>query len=62
MGFLIFLGAILILFLAYFIAKEFEAIAEYKGYNGKKYFWWTFWLNIVGMRWTIGNIILQIRI
>ena len=49
MGFLIFLAAIVWLVLWYFIAKEFENIAEIKGFYGKKYFWWTFFLGPIGM-------------
>ena len=32
-----------------FVAKEFEKIAEMKGHAGKRYFWWTFFLGLVGM-------------
>lgn len=33
----------------YFAAREFEQIAEEKGFHGKTYFWWVFSLGIVGM-------------
>lgn len=49
-GVLLLALAILTLFsiLPYLIAKEFEFIALEKGYNGKKYFWYSFLLGIVG--------------
>lgn len=34
--------------LNYFVAKAFENIAYAKGNVGKIYFWWCFWLGIVG--------------
>lgn len=37
------------LFVWYLIAKEFYKIAVMKGHDDKKYLWWTFWLEIVGM-------------
>ena len=49
MEFAIFLVAVLIIALAYFIAKEFAFIAAEKGYPQKKYFWWTFLLGAFGM-------------
>lgn len=45
----IFIGAILVLVLAYFIGKEFEYIAKEKGYPDKKYFWWAFLFGAVGI-------------
>ena len=32
-----------------FVAKEFEHIADMKGHDGRRYFWWTFFLGPVGM-------------
>lgn len=32
-----------------FISKEFEHIAVLKGHDGRRYFWWTFFLGPVGM-------------
>lgn len=37
-----------IIALNWFIANEFYAIAKMKGHPQKKYFWWAFWLGIVG--------------
>ena len=34
--------------LSYFVAKEFYTIAIDKGYDEKKYFWWSFLLGAVG--------------
>lgn len=45
---IIILCLIVELILAIFIAKEFENIAEMKGHYGRKYFWWSFWLGLVG--------------
>ena len=36
------------LVLNFFIAKEFQNIAYEKNANDIKYFWWCFWLGIVG--------------
>lgn len=44
---LLILAAVIVLW--WFIAKEFAQIAEMKGYTDSKYFWWTFWLGIVGI-------------
>ncbi|MBQ7974107.1 MAG: hypothetical protein IJ300_00250 [Clostridia bacterium] len=33
----------------YLAATELAKIAADKGYNDKKYFWWTFWLPMVGI-------------
>ena len=41
--------AALLLYLASRIAAKFEEIAELKGYEGRSYFWWTFWLPAVGI-------------
>ena len=45
---IIILCLIVELILAIFIAKEFENIAEMKGHYGRKYFWWSFLLGLVG--------------
>lgn len=45
----IFIAAILWIVLWYFIGKEFEHIANEKGYPNKKYFWWTFLFGLVGI-------------
>lgn len=47
LGGLVVLGLMIVLIVN--IAKEFASIAEKKGHNGKRYFWWTFWLGVVGM-------------
>ncbi len=36
------------LVLAYFIGNEFKTIAEMKGHDGSRYFWWSFLLGPVG--------------
>lgn len=36
------------LYIDYLIANEFYNIARQKGYETKKYFWFCFWLGIVG--------------
>lgn len=36
------------LYIDYLIANEFYNIAKQKGYETKKYFWFCFWLGIVG--------------
>ena len=38
-----------ILTVDFFVACEFSSIAEEKGYESKPYFWYTFFLGIVGM-------------
>lgn len=49
MGIVLILGAaILLLWLDYFIAKQFEEAAHEKGYNGTCYFHLCFWCGIVG--------------
>ena len=45
----IFIAAIVVLVVAYFIGKEFEYIAKEKGYTSRKYFWWTFLAGFVGI-------------
>ena len=42
-------GILVVLIIQYFIAKEFQRIAEMKGHHEKRYFWITFFLWIVGM-------------
>ncbi len=42
MWFLIFLGAVCIIFFWYSVAKEFQRIAAMKGHDEARYFWWTF--------------------
>ncbi len=42
-------GALLVIAVAFFIGKEFQHIAEMKGHNGTKYFWWCFLFAAVGM-------------
>lgn len=49
----IFIIAILVIVLWYFIGKEFENIANEKGYTSKKYFWWTFLLTPIGISMVI---------
>ena len=49
MGFLIFLGCVLVIVVWAFIASEFRHIAAKKGYDEAKYFWWTFLFSICGM-------------
>ena len=46
---LIFLGAILVILLWYFVGKEFQRIAAMKGHEETRYFWWTFLMGPVGM-------------
>ena len=41
-------GAIAAIALDYLIAKEFEFIATEKGYNGKRYFWYSFLTGMLG--------------
>lgn len=44
----IFLGLLIYLFISWLIAQEFEEIALKKGYNDKKYFWYSFLFGIAG--------------
>ena len=46
-GFIV-LAACAILVVWYFLAKEFYAIAQEKGYDDRKYFWWSFLFGIAG--------------
>lgn len=46
---LIFLGAIAVIVLWYFVAAEFRRIAAMKGYDEARYFWRTFLVGPVGM-------------
>ena len=38
-----------VLWLWYYVAKEFAKIAAMKGHEETRYFWWTFLLSAVGM-------------
>ena len=49
MGFLYFLGGLLILIFNFIIAGEFASIADKKGYDGTKYGIYTFFFGIAGM-------------
>ena len=42
-------GLILGLIVLFFSAGEFQSIAEMKGHEGKKFFWWTFLAGPIGM-------------
>ena len=46
---LIFLGAIAVIILWVYVAKEFRRIAAMKGHDEARYFWWTFLVGPVGM-------------
>jgi len=46
---LIIIGIIILIAIQYNIAKVFQQIAEAKYFEGKPYFYWTFFLGIVGM-------------
>lgn len=48
LGFFILLGAALVLWIQYLIAKEFYGIAVAKGYNQRKYLWLPFFLGLIG--------------
>lgn len=50
---LILLAAIAVLVVWYFAALEFRRIAEMKGYDEPKYFWWTFLAGPIGMMMVI---------
>ena len=39
--------------IAWFAAGQFYEIAKMKGHSDKKYFWWCFWLLLVGMMMVI---------
>ena len=45
----IIIAVIVVPVVAYYIGKEFEYIANEKGYTSKKYFWWTFLFGLVGI-------------
>ena len=49
----IFVGAIAYLILAGYIAKVFQDIAQVKGHEERRYFWWIFLLGPVGMMMVI---------
>ena len=42
-------GALVVIAIAFFIGREFGHIAEMKGHDGTKYFWWCFLFAAVGM-------------
>ena len=48
MAFLIIMGSILLLWIAYLIANEFYKVAQEKGYSEKKYLWLPFLLGVIG--------------
>ncbi len=48
MGALRFFGACLIILLDWFIAEEFYDIATQKGFDERKYFWWCFFVSVIG--------------
>ena len=37
-----------ILMIDWFAAKQFHEIAKMKGHPEKKYFWWCFWIGMIG--------------
>lgn len=39
---------VIIMAVAFYVANEFYEIAVDKGYDDKKYLWWTFWLFPIG--------------
>ena len=43
------IGLIIGLLVLFFAAGEFQSIAEMKGHEGKKFFWWTFLAGPIGM-------------
>ena len=49
----IWIFAIVVLFfvLDWFVAKRFDEIAQMKGQPPEAYFWWCFWLGVIGWRW-----------
>ena len=49
MGFLIFLGCVVVIIVWAIVASEFRHIAAKKGYDEAKYFWFTFLFSIYGM-------------
>lgn len=46
--FFIFVVIVVIFVINCFAAEQFSEIASMKGHLNKKYFWWCFWLGIVG--------------
>lgn len=44
----IFFGCVVVLAIYGFAGSEFSRIAEMKGHNGKKYFWWCFLTGAIG--------------
>lgn len=46
--FVIMLGAALLIWIQYLIAREFYVVASAKGYNQKKYLWLPFFLGMIG--------------
>ncbi len=48
MGFFVFLGIVIGIAIAFVVASEFASIANEKGYDGTKYFWYTLFLGIIG--------------
>lgn len=48
MVFLILIGAAVVTWICYLIAKEFYNIAEMKGHSERKYLWIPFFLGVVG--------------
>lgn len=53
----IIIAVIVVPVVAYYIGKEFEYIANEKGYTSKKYFWWTFLFGAVGISMVIARLI-----
>lgn len=49
MWFAYLLGIVIGLVIDYFVAQKFAEIAEMKGHIGNTYFWYTFFLGVVGM-------------
>lgn len=47
-GFLIFIGAVIVLIIQWIISKEFAKAAADKGYTESKYFWYCFFFSVVG--------------
>lgn len=48
LGLLLIIPILAVLFIRYFIADEYQTIAMRKGYCARRYFWWCFFLGIVG--------------
>ena len=40
---------VIMLVIWWFITIEFQQIVEMKGYSDKRYFWWTFFLGLIGI-------------